>query len=63
MTPLDGLQARLSRLQAERALLALEGLDAQELDADIAASRDAYVGEAVAAIAMLRADLSGPLVG
>ena len=63
VTLLDSLQARLARLQAERALAALEGLDLRGLDEDIAASRAALVGEAVTAIALLRADLGARLEG
>ena len=59
---------RLRVLYAERALARLEGLDADgrymaDLDEEIAATRDAYVGAAVTEIAVLRANLSGPLLG
>jgi hypothetical protein len=63
ISPLDGLQARLAWLQAERAAAVLDAADTHEIDADIEASRAALVGEAVAAIAMLRADLNGALLG
>ena len=62
------IQHQLHRLQAERALATVEGLDAnaayvEDLDQEIWATHHAYVGAAVAEIAALRADLSGPLTG
>lgn len=62
------LRQRLWSLQGER----LEALDAglgantlfmADLDRELESVRDAYVGTAVAEIAMLRADLSGRLQG
>jgi len=67
MTATDA-RNRLHRLQAER----LEALEAglgdnalymADLENDIAASQEAYVGLAVTEIASLRAQLSGPQVG
>jgi hypothetical protein len=62
------LKDYLLQLQAERALASLEGLDGNaayvsDLDADVAAARNAFVGAAVTEIAILRAELSAPLVG
>jgi hypothetical protein len=62
------IQSHLHQLQAERALASIEGLDAvatymADLDEEIAATRDAYVGAAVTEIASLRAELFGPQVG
>ena len=59
---------QLRELYVERALAAIEGLDADiayatDLQAEIAACRAAYVGTAVIEIATLRAELSAPLVG
>ncbi len=59
---------RLGDLRFERALAAPAGLlddDAYitELDGDIAASEQLYVGLAVTEIATLRAELTAPLVG
>ena len=58
----------LQELRLERALATVEGLDLNmhymaDLDDEIAAANEAYVGAAVTEIALLRADLSGPLVG
>lgn len=62
------VQERLVELNIERALAVAEGLGAVErymadLDGEIAAHREAYVAAAVTEIAVLRRDLSGPLVG
>jgi hypothetical protein len=62
------LRTHLQDLFVERALAAIEGLDDNamymaDLDDEIAAVNDAYVGAAVTEIALLRADLSGPLAG
>ena len=58
----------LRLLRAERALAAVDGLDADavylaELDEEIVLTRRAYVGVAVTEIATLRAELAGPLLG
>jgi hypothetical protein len=58
-------RARLVRLERERAA-AGRGEDAAliaRLGADVAACRQAYVGQAVTEIASFRAQLSGPQVG
>jgi hypothetical protein len=62
------LGEQLELLYAERALAALEGLGENahymaDLEDEITATRDAYVGAAVTEIAVLRARLSGPLLG
>jgi hypothetical protein len=62
------MQTQLKELQAERMLAGLEGLAPDgaymaDLDDEIAAMRQAYVGAAVTEIASLRAELDGPLVG
>jgi hypothetical protein len=62
------IQTQLHQLHVERALAAVEGLDANDaymsdLEDEIAATRYAYVGAAVTEIATLRAELSGPQVG
>lgn len=62
------VQERLVELKVERALAVAEGLGAVErymadLDDEIAAHREAYLAAAVTEIAVLRRDLSGPLVG
>lgn len=62
------MQSLLQQLHAERALALVEGLGScspymADLDEEIAAMRDAYVGAAVTEIATLRAELSGPQVG
>jgi hypothetical protein len=66
--PTAQLHAQLKELEAERALATLEGLARNAtymaaLDGEIAATRHAYVGVAVAQIATLRGELSGPQVG
>ena len=67
MTAID-IQTRLHRLQAERALAAVEGLDGvatyvADLEDEIAETRAAYIGAAVTEMATLRAELFGPQVG
>jgi hypothetical protein len=58
----------LAQLQAERALASLLGLDANiaylsDLDDELVAARQAYIGMAVTEIAALRAQLSSPQLG
>ena len=69
-TPISAPQVaeHLRQLYAERELARLEGLARDrgymdDLEQEIDASRHAYVGAAVTEIAVLRADLSGPLLG
>ena len=67
-TSAPALIERLRTLRAERALAAAQGLTADpayaaDVDDEIAACRQAYVGMAVTEIATLRAELSGPLLG
>jgi hypothetical protein len=62
------LRDHLMQLHAERALAVLEGLNRNaafisDLDDELAATREAYIGAAVTEIATLRAELSGPQVG
>jgi hypothetical protein len=62
------LAEHLRLLRAERALAAVDGLDADagyraELDEEIVLARRAYVVVAVTEIATLRAELGGPLLG
>ncbi|HEX8121088.1 MAG TPA: hypothetical protein VF549_07470 [Solirubrobacteraceae bacterium] len=62
------LQLEVRRLSAERLEAVEAGLGANavymaELDGDLVAAREAYVGLAVTEIATLRAELSGPQVG
>jgi len=62
------MQTHLQELEAERALALMEGLGSSpaymaDLDDEIAATRHAYIAAAVTEIAVLRADLSGPLEG
>ena len=62
------MQTHLQELEAERALALMEGLGTSkaymaDLHDEIEATRHAYVAAAVTEIAVLRADLSGPLVG
>jgi hypothetical protein len=62
------MQTHLQQLEAERALALMEGLGDSaaymaDLDDEIAATRNAYVAAAVTEIAVLRAELSGPLLG
>jgi hypothetical protein len=67
MTATDA-RTQLHRLQAERldaveAGLGQNALYMDDLQNDIAASRELYVGLAVTEIAVLRGQLSGPQVG
>ena len=67
MTSTD-IRLHLHRLAAERIDAVEAGLGANaaymhDLDADIAATRTAYVGLAVTEIASFRSQLSGPQVG
>jgi hypothetical protein len=67
MTATDA-RTQLHRLQAERldaveAGLGDNALYMDDLQSDIAASRELYVGLAVTEIAVLRAQLSGPQAG
>jgi hypothetical protein len=67
MTATD-LRLQLDRLMVERFAAVEHGLDANatymsDLDADLTAAREAYVGLAVTEIASLRAQLSGALHG
>ena len=62
------LNDHLRELLAERALAGVHGLTDQasymaDLETEIAAFRNAYVGAAVTEIATLRAELDGPLQG
>jgi hypothetical protein len=62
------MQTHLQQLEAERALALIEGLGDSaaymaDLDDEIAATRNAYVAAAVTEIAVLRAELSGRLLG
>jgi hypothetical protein len=62
------MKNHLTGLQAERALAQIEGLSAgsayvEDLDEEIAEVTQAYVSAAVTEIALLRAELSGPLFG
>jgi hypothetical protein len=62
------MQTHLQQLEAERALALIEGLGNSaaymaDLDDEIAATRNAYVAAAVTEIAVLRAELSGRLLG
>jgi hypothetical protein len=58
-------RARLVRLERERAAATRADDDAliARLRADVAACREAYIGQAVTEIASFRAQLSGPQVG
>lgn len=67
MTASD-LRIELVRLMAERLEASTAGLGAnavymRDLDADLSAAREAYVGLAVTEIATLRGQLSGPQLG
>ena len=67
MSAID-IQTQLHQLHAERTLAALEPLERNtiriaDLDEEIEATRDAYVGTAVTEIATLRAELFGAQVG
>ncbi len=62
------MHTHLQQLEAERALALIEGLGNSaaymaDLDHEIAATRNAYVAAAVTEIAVLRAELSGRLLG
>jgi hypothetical protein len=62
------MQSQLRELESKRALASIEGLQSDsaymaDLDGQIAATRNAYVGAAVTEIATLRAELSGPQLG
>ena len=62
------MQTHLQQLEAERALALIEGLGNSaaymaDLDDEIAVTRHAYVAAAVTEIAVLRAELSGRLLG
>ena len=62
------VRERLQLLFVERELAAIEGLASnaaymEDLEDEIAHTRDAYVGAAVTEIAILRAELSGRLEG
>jgi hypothetical protein len=62
------MQTHLQQLEAERALALIEGLGNSaaymaDLDDEIVATRHAYVAAAVTEIAVLRAELSGQLLG
>jgi hypothetical protein len=62
------MQNRLQDLEAERALASIEGLAANpaymaDLHGEIEVTRHAYTAAAVTEIAVLRAELSAPLVG
>jgi hypothetical protein len=62
------LKSYVAQLQAERALASLEGLGGNspyfsDLDDDLAAAHNAYVGAAVTEIATLQAELAGPNLG
>jgi hypothetical protein len=67
-TSAPDLADHLRLLYAERALAVAEGLGADhaymaDLEEEIVVLREAYVGAAVTEIAVLRAQLSGPLLG
>jgi hypothetical protein len=62
------MRNHLQELETERALAVIEGLATsaaymEDLDDEIAATRHAYIGAAVTEIAVLRAELSAPLLG
>ncbi len=62
------LRNRLELLMTERFAASEHGLDRNavymdDLEADLSAARDAYVGMAVTEIASLRGQLDGPLRG
>jgi len=67
MTAIE-MQNHLQDLEAERALASIEGLAHDpaymaDLPDEIEVTRHAYVGAAVTEIAVLRAELSGALLG
>jgi hypothetical protein len=62
------MKNHLTELRAERALAHFEGLSGDgaymdDLNHEIAEVTHAYIGAAVTEIALLRAELSGPLFG
>ena len=62
------IHSHLQELESERALALLEGMAPSglymaDLETEISATRSAYVGTAVIEIAVLRAELSGALLG
>jgi hypothetical protein len=66
--PTARIHNHLQELEAERALASLEGVASNatymaDLEGEIAATRNAYVGAAVTELATFRAELSGPQVG
>lgn len=67
-SPALEIQARVRQLHAERQLATLEGLDSyrayvEDLEQEIAATRNSYVGAAVTEIATLRGELFGAQIG
>jgi hypothetical protein len=65
---ISDIHTHLQELQAERALASIEGLAGgsaymADLEEEIEATNQAYVGAAVTEIATFRAELSGPQVG
>ena len=56
-------QLTAERLDAADENFSADGLYMRELDDDLAAARDAFVGLAATEIATLRGELSGPQVG
>ena len=68
LTGAASMRRHLTELHAEEAAAGLEGLlqnvsYRDDLEDEIAFMRNAYVGAAVTEIAVLRAQLSGPLAG
>lgn len=66
--PAPLLREQVAVLEAERALASLHGLDrdgayAEDLQAELAAAKAAYIGTAVVELAVLRAELNGRLQG
>jgi hypothetical protein len=62
------IHTHIQELRLERALAEIEGLHTHDgymadLENELAAANDAYVGAVVTEIALLRADLTGPLLG
>jgi hypothetical protein len=56
-------QLTAERLDAAEENFSADGLYMRELDDDLAAARDAFVGLAVTEIATLRGELAGPQLG
>jgi hypothetical protein len=56
-------QLMAERIDATEANLGVNGVYMRELEDDLSAARQAYVGLAVTEIASLRGELSGPQVG